>query len=316
MEESRLTQFDEETLMMIESVTGLPPIVTENEKYFEINMRAKNNSNRVAQAAANAVLVGRFGKRILDVAYTKNAIFLHGVTFYVCYEDASEAKPEEIRSEYRKPDESAGHLYCRRLLEVRAVVVERDNMRRLFKFTGGGVMTVPRKPGELALYSFPTENGVMMDVPEGWAVVAMPDGKFSKIDGKEFAMEFERKDGNSAGLGFNENRLFRKMCRLFGTDLQKRFLKLSEEYNELAVVADGIITGGIMPHNLSDLLDELADVNAVLFHIAALLGYSQGELLEMVYKKIRGREDDPGYMRKHPHRESQTPRDSEIKGQS
>ena len=315
MEESRLTQFDEETLMMIESVTGLSPIVTENEKYFEINMRVKNNSNRVAQVAANAVL-GRFGKRILDVAYTKNAIFLRGVTFYVCYEDASEAKPEEIRSEYRKPDESAGHLYCRRLLEVRAVVVERDNMRRLFKFTGGGVMTVPRKPGELALYSFPTENGVMMDVPEGWAVVAMPDGKFSKIDGKEFAMEFERKDGNSAGRGFNGNRLFRKMCRLFGTDLQKRFLKLSEEYNELAVEADGIITGGIMPHNLSDLLDELADVNAVLFHIAALLGYSQGELLEMAYKKIRGREDAPGYMRKHPHRESQTPGDGEIKGQS
>jgi hypothetical protein len=51
----------------------------------------------------------------------------------------------------------------------------------------------------------------------------------------------------------------------------------------------------------------LADVNVVLFHIAALLGYSQKELQEMAYTKIAGREKNPEFMRKHPHNKPESP---------
>lgn len=43
----------------------------------------------------------------------------------------------------------------------------------------------------------------------------------------------------------------------------------------------------VVPDSMSDVIDELADMNAVLFHISALLGYSQKELLEMAYNKLQ-----------------------------
>lgn len=86
-----------------------------------------------------------------------------------------------------------------------------------------------------------------------------------------------------------------------------RFLKLTEEYHELFVVADDMLVNGIIPENTSEIIDELADLNAVLFHIAALFGYSQKELQEMAYTKIAGREKNPEFMRKHPHNKPESP---------
>lgn len=164
-------------------------------------------------------------------------------------------------------------------------------------------MQIPRTPGGLAVYSFPTENGVMLDVPEGNFIVLAPDGKFGKMDMQMFMANFEEKDANTAGLTFDEKILFEKMNKLFGKNFQMRFLKLTEEYHELFVVADDMLVNGIIPENTSEIIDELADLNAVLFHIAALFGYSQKELQEMAYKKIAGREKNPDFMRKHPHTE-------------
>lgn len=84
----------------------------------------------------------------------------------------------------------------------------------------------------------------------------------------------------------------------FGTSVDLRMRKLEEEFNELkeAFKNDG---------NLSDFIDELADLNAVLFHIAGILGLSQEQLLSMAVDKVVGREKDPNYKRKHPHVERQ-----------
>ena len=215
--------------------------------------------------------------------------------------------PNELRTNLGMPDETAGDIYCRRLLEIRALPVKRDNLEKLLMFTGGGTMQIPRTPGGLAVYSFPTENGVMLDVPEGNFIVLTPDGKFGKMDMQTFMANFEEKDANSAGLTFGEKRLFEKMNKLFGKNFQNRFSKLTEEYHELFVVADDMLVNGIIPENTSEIIDELADLNAVLFHIAALFGYSQRELQEMAYTKIAGREKKPDFMRTHPHNENERP---------
>jgi len=94
-------------------------------------------------------------------------------------------------------------------------------------------MLIPRTPGGLAVYSFPTENGVMLDVPEGNFIVLTPDGKFGKMDMQTFMANFEEKDANTAGLTFDEKRLFEKMNKLFGKNIEKILGKLAEEYNEL-----------------------------------------------------------------------------------
>lgn len=87
--------------------------------------------------------------------------------------------------------------------------------------------------------------------------------------------------------------------RKFGTSVDLRMRKLEEEFNELkeAHEADPFKNES----NLCDFIDELADLNAVLFHIAGILGVTQDKLLSMAADKVVGREKDPNYRRKHPH---------------
>lgn len=85
----------------------------------------------------------------------------------------------------------------------------------------------------------------------------------------------------------------------FGTSVDLRMRKLEEEFCELkeAHESDPFKNDG----NLSDFIDELAGLNAVLFHIAGILGLTQEQLLSMAVDKVVGREKDPNYKRKHPH---------------
>lgn len=306
MKESKLTPFDVETVLMVKSVTGHEPEITEKAELFEMRMYVDDRNEYIVEAAIDAV-IGCYGMRVRAVEHIREEIFLRGATFFIEYEKGLENLPNEVHADKREPNEKAGYLYCRRLLEVRAVPVTRDNIERLIDFTGGGTMEIPRTPGGLAVYSFPTENGVMLDVPEGNFIVLTPDGKFGKMDMQTFMANFEEKDANTAGLTFDEKRLFEKMNKLFGKNFQMRFLKLTEEYHELFVVADDMLVNGIIPENTSEIIDELADLNAVLFHIAALFGYSQKELQEMAYTKIAGREKNPEFMRKHPHNKPESP---------
>lgn len=306
MKESKLTPFDVETVLMVKSVTGHEPEITEKAELFEMRMYVDDRNEYIVEAAIDAV-IGRYGMRVRAVEHIREEIFLRGATFFIEYEKGAENLPNELRTNLGMPDETAGDIYCRRLLEVRALPVKRDNWEKLQIFTGGGTMQIPRTPGGLAVYSFPTENGVMLDVPEGNFIVLTPDGKFGKMDMQTFMANFEEKDANTAGLTFDEKRLFEKMNKLFGKNFQMRFLKLTEEYHELFVVADDMLVNGIIPENTSEIIDELADLNAVLFHIAALFGYSQKELQEMAYTKIAGREKNPEFMRKHPHNKPESP---------
>lgn len=306
MEKRSFIPFDSEAFLMIEDITGTEPEVTEKENYFELKMYAPDKEERIIEAAICAVQ-GRYGKRIKDVKTIKEQNLLRGAIFFVEYEKGAGNLPNELRTNLGMPDETAGNIYCRRLLEIRALPVKRDNLEKLLMFTGGGTMQIPRTPGGLAVYSFPTENGVMMDVPEGYFIVLMPDGKFAKMDAQTFMANFEEDDTNTARLSFNEKRFFEKMNNLFGKNLQRRFSKLTEEYHELFVAADDMLVNGIIPDDKTEIIDELADMNAVLFHIAALFGYSQKELQEMAYTKIAGREKNQEFMRKHPHNKPESP---------
>ena len=66
----------------------------------------------------------------------------------------------------------------------------------------------------------------------------------------------------------------------FDTRISRRMKKLTEEFNELV---EAVNSG-----KREDIIDELADVNGVLFHIAGILGYTQDELLEMCADKVTG----------------------------
>ena len=313
MNESKLTPFDMETVLMVKSVTGHEPEITEKAELFEMRMYVDDRNEYIVKAAIDAV-IGRYGMRVRAVEHIREEIFLRGATFFIEYEKGAENLPNELCTNLGMPDETAGDIYCRRLLEVRALPVTRDNIERLIDFTGGGTMQIPRTPGGLAVYTFPTENGVMLDIPEGNFIVLTPDGKFGKMDMQTFMANFEEKDANTAGLTFDEKRLFEKMNKLFGKNIEKRLGKLAEEYNELFEAFERYLSREKTQREINeinpgthDIIDELADVNVVLFHIAALLGYSQKELQEMAYTKIAGREKNPEFMRKHPHNKPESP---------
>ena len=210
MEKKRFIPFDEETFLMIEDVTGTEPEVTEKENYFKLKMYAPDKEERIIEAAIYAVQ-GRYWKRIKDVRPIKEQNLLRGAIFFVEYEKGAENLPNELRTNLGMPDETAGDIYCRRLLEVRALPVKRDNWEKLQIFTGGGTMQIPRTPGGLAVYSFPTENGAMLDVPEGNFIVLAPDGKFGKMDMQTFMANFEEKDANTfhiaALFGYSQKEL-------------------------------------------------------------------------------------------------------------
>jgi NTP pyrophosphatase (non-canonical NTP hydrolase) len=90
----------------------------------------------------------------------------------------------------------------------------------------------------------------------------------------------------------------------FGKDVLTRCRKLTEEYNELMEVvgrANANLTTEQFKEFTSDFIDELADINAVVFHIAGIMGLTQEYLLAHAVDKILGRDKDPNYKRKHPH---------------
>lgn len=91
----------------------------------------------------------------------------------------------------------------------------------------------------------------------------------------------------------------------FGTNVAARCRKLTEEYHELMEVLDTANVDDLKPEHCrefaEDFIDELSDLNAVVFHIAGILGLTQDELLSMAADKVKGREKDPNYKRKHPH---------------
>ena len=215
MKESRLTPFDAETIIMIKCVTGHEPEITEKAELFEMKMYVDDKDRYIVKAAIDAV-IGRYGMRVQSVEYIREQTFLRGATFFVKYGKDAENLPNEVYADKREPNEKAGYLYCRRLLEVRAVPVSRDNVERLIDFTGGGTMNIPRKLGGIALYSFITENGVIMNVPERWMIIRFPDGRFGKMEYSTFVEEFEEKEENNPVLSFSEKRLFEKMNNLFG----------------------------------------------------------------------------------------------------
>ena len=126
MEKRSFIPFDAKTFLMIEDVTGTEPEVTEKENYFELKMYAPDKEERIIEAAIYAVQ-GRYGKRIKDVRTIKEQNLLRGAIFFVEYEKGAGNLPNELRINLGMPDETAGDIYCRRLLEVRALPVKRDN---------------------------------------------------------------------------------------------------------------------------------------------------------------------------------------------
>lgn len=195
-------------------------------------------------------------------------------------------------------EEKSKYRYCRRLMEVEAVRISRGNLEKIINFTGMKGLIFVRNPYNENGWAL---EGHSLHIPEGFYFLKYPDGQLLVMNPQEFKSTFEPKDYIDKNT-FSQENMLECMNLFYGKNIRKRFGKLTEEYNELLDAAHDYVVNGRMPLDNNDILDELADLNAVLFHIAGLFGYTQEQLLEMAYNKILGRQVDPNYMRKHPHK--------------
>lgn len=305
MTESKLNPFDAELLVMIGDIAKSQPEVEEKPDRYEITVDTTEMQGKSIEALKQAV-AGRLGKRLL-VTHTLDA----AVVFNVEYDPTE--YPEQIRTRLVEPDATAGTRFCRMLMEVDAIQVRRDNLDDLLKFTGGGTMTTPRTPNGRAIYSFPDGNGIFIDAPETWYIVREPNGRLTARPEREFNREFEPKgirtvgnyDGQPARPSGSE--IMEKFNRMFGTDIDSRNRKLTEEYGEYMEAANAFFRNPGDRALFDAMVDELGDLNAVVFHIAGIVGKTPYELLQSAYDKVIGRQTDPMYRRKHPHEKADRP---------
>lgn len=93
-----------------------------------------------------------------------------------------------------------------------------------------------------------------------------------------------------------EKQLLKILDSNYGRDMQGRFEKLEEEYNELKEAYENY-KKDMSDQNKTKVIDELADVNAIVTHITSILGQSSTSLLENCKDKLIGRLINNNYRR-------------------
>lgn len=289
---TKLTPFDDELCVMVRSLTGIDAQVNEHKEFYTIVVNMPNKSEAERKAIDDAVN-GRIGLRLTFANYNNfsDGVVEYGIMYYSDYEKL----PSEYRGDIHEPGYmETGKQYCRKLKEVFAIQILRNNAADVVEFCGGGIVETPRTPNGIVKFTFATPNGVFITGYETDFIIT--DGNnFEIVKASEFARDYEPKDGGIVEM-LNER---------FGTDIYMRCKKLNEEINELFQVVRSSGAQVLTEFaSVVDFVDELADVNVILHHIAAICGFSHEELLKIATDKIKGREKDADFARRHPHKET------------
>ena len=85
----------------------------------------------------------------------------------------------------------------------------------------------------------------------------------------------------------------------YGTEIISRLDKLQEECQELNDAIAGFTMGD---NGIAEIKDEMSDVLALITHVCDIVGTNTRQLLFEALDKAKGREKDPDYKRKHPHK--------------
>lgn len=289
---TKLTPFDSELIVMIRNLTGKEPEVIENENDYTIAIEIAGKSENEKKAIDDAIN-GRIFPRLKRAIYTQ---FGAGkIRYDIMYNQEYERLPVEYRMDIEQPGFiEVGKTYCHRLRDVFAVHFTRETAADVVEFCGNGIVEVPRIPNAIAKFTFSNPNGVFQTAIENDVIYTEKGDEFKIMPHGEFIKEFEPKDGNVIDY-LNEK---------YGTDLHMRCKKLNEEINELfqVVKSSGIKVLTDVGNNI-DFIDELADTAIVLNHISAICGFTNDDLVKIALDKIKGRETNPDFARRHPHKE-------------
>lgn len=317
MNKSKLTPQDGDLFAMIREITKVDIVVNEKPGNYEIHVCVEDLPKETTEALTAAV-AGRLGKRFISNETDGTAI-----TYFCQYGDWKNY-PEEIRTDEMPITPIPGTRYCRTLKEVDAIKVDRERLEDLQKFTGGGTMTIPRTPGAIAKYEFKDNHGIILTAPEFSYIVREESGKIYVMDYRKFIRDFESKTAFIVIDDIMDEKKptpeqlkywFERLPQIweeiqrgaktlfdseFGTDIFSRFRKLKEEYNETTEAFDDLLkTPGMFDDEnaINHLIDEVGDLQAVLFHIQTILGTNPKALLTGSMEKVVERKTNPNFKR-------------------
>lgn len=186
MVNDRLTPYDAELCMMVESLTQKPCAPEPEKDFYRIQVDYSTRPEPDFVAALIAAIEGRAGERFLSVEDFPDDKFLlirikySGEKLPFCYGD------ERNKIE---PDLSVAETYCRGEEVLKAVQVRRTDLERLQKFVGGGELRIPRSPECKATFHF-LNGSVFLDVDE-YDYICAGKAAFFVIKKGEFEDSFQ-----------------------------------------------------------------------------------------------------------------------------
>ena len=185
----RITPFDNEACVMLESLTEREVVATEMDDNFTIHAFYNKHNNPDYISAIIDAARGRFGERFIEVSDEPEREMLK---FTIAY-DTHQLPMLAGDLQTGNPHPNFGTVYCRQLEEIRAVQVTRLNIDRLQIFVGGGQMSIEKKPDGKAWFSF-LNNGTFVDVPENSYIVKRGNATHFEVwTESEFVKEWEPK---------------------------------------------------------------------------------------------------------------------------
>lgn len=186
---NKLTPFDMELCVMVESLTGKPcdPLCGAKDDFFiVVDYSSRPDPDFVA--AVMAAVEGRVGERFESIsdkpeekrfiAYIKFAEHTPG---RVCFgEEVEKAKP------------AIGDVYCRQMEEVLAMYVSRADVDALVEFVGNGHLEISEN-GDATFHFLNASGSVWAHAPEHSYIVYLRPGLYKIVPKEEFESEFEPK---------------------------------------------------------------------------------------------------------------------------
>lgn len=184
----RLTPFDHEAIIMLESLTecSVCPSFGDNDNFKLYAFYGKHNTPEYISAIIDAAR-GRYGERFVEVSDDPD---WQRLEFTIAYDKHEYPK---LQGDYtiETPHVENGNVYCHQLEEIRAVQVTRNNDEKLMAFVGGGQMRIERRIDGKAWFTF-INNGVFVDVPENSYIVKRENGNHFEIwPADKFEKEWE-----------------------------------------------------------------------------------------------------------------------------
>lgn len=186
--ENKLTPFDMELCVMVESLTGKPCKPKNGGEHFYIvvdysGIKDKDTINAIMDAVA-----GRVGDRLIKINdYPESDHFTVLINFSKTHYPGLIYLDRNIEE-----NPAIGDVFCRQLDEIRAIQVTRQNAGRLLAFVGNGELECP-KDGPVTYHFRNTALSVYAHAPENSYIAYIGPGHFQVWAKDLFESKFEPK---------------------------------------------------------------------------------------------------------------------------